>query len=180
MKSWQQDNGKTIVNCFQKGGFVKSLPEDSRLSQDPGVDWNEEDDTLTLPKVVNGAESLNTDNDAPYFPEDNHLEDYIIEAIVNKRSCADRNDDLDDNSDQEQTGEPTVTHTAARCVVQVLERYFMEQRFSETFIAALDTCSNAVRRKASASTLDRFFSWMNCTLLHVFVALCRAAFYLPV
>ena len=45
---------------------------------------------------------------------------------------------------------------------EVLECYFMEQGFSETLTAALDTCSDAVRRKASASTkqttLDRFFS----------------------
>ena len=33
---------------------------------------------------------------------------------------------------------------------EVLERYFMEQGFSETLTAALDTCSDAVRRKASA------------------------------
>ena len=71
----------------------------------------------------------------------------------------------------QQTVEPTVTHAAARHAVQVLERYFMEQGFNETLTAALDACSDAVRRKASASTkqttLDRFFSWTNCSLLHV-------------
>ena len=59
------------------------------------------------------AEYLDIDDDAPCFPEDN-LEDDIVEAIVNERSCADGNDDLDDDSDQEQTVEPTVMHTAAR------------------------------------------------------------------
>ena len=76
------------------------------------MDGNEEDDTLSLPEVVNGAEYLDIDDDAPCFPEDN-LEDDIVEAVVNERSCADGNDDLDDNSDQEQTVEPTVMHTAA-------------------------------------------------------------------
>ena len=73
----------------------------------------------------------------------------------------DGNDDTDDDSDEEQTIEPTVTHTAARRAIQVLERYFVEQGFSGTLTAALDTCSDAVRRKASASTkqttIDRFF-----------------------
>ena len=160
-KSWRQVKGKTILNCFQKGGFVKPLLEDSRLSQEPGVDRNEEDDSLSLPEVVNGAEYLDIDDDAPCFPEDNNLEDNIVEAIVNERSCADGNDDTDDDSDEEQTIEPTVTHTAARRAIQVLERYFVEQGFSGTLTAALDTCSDAVRRKASASTkqttIDRFF-----------------------
>ena len=137
VKSWRQVNSKTIVNCFRKEGFVKPLPEDSRLSQEPGVDGNKEDDTLSLPEVVNGAEYLNIDDHALSFSEDNH-EDYIIEAIVNKRACADGNDDSEDDSDQEQTVEPTVMHTAARR--EALERYFMEQGFSETLTAALDTC----------------------------------------
>ena len=72
------------------------------------------------------------------------------------------NNGLDDNSDQEQTVEQTVTHTAARRAIQVLECYFTEQGFSESLNAALDICSDAVRRKASASTkqttLDCFFS----------------------
>ena len=80
---------------------MKPLLEDSRLSQEPGVDGNEEDNTLSLPEVINGAEYLDIDDDAPCFPEHKHLEDNIVEAIVNKRSCADRNDDLDNNSDQE-------------------------------------------------------------------------------
>ena len=137
------------------------MPEDSRLSQEPGVHGNDKDDTLSLPEVINGAEYLDINDDVPCFPEDK-LEDDIIEAIVNEGSCADGNDDLDDNSDQEQTVEPTVRHTAAIGAVQVLEHYFMEQGFSETLIAALDTCFDTVRRKVSASTrqttLDVFFS----------------------
>ena len=66
---------------------MKPLPKDSRLSQEPGVDGNEEDDTLSLPEVINGAEYLDIDNDALCFPEDN-LEDDNVEAIVDDRSCA--------------------------------------------------------------------------------------------
>ena len=62
--------------------------------------------------------------------KDNNLEDDVVQAIVNERSCA-GNDDLDNDSDQEQTVEPTVTHIAARLAVQVLEHYFMEQEFNE-------------------------------------------------
>ena len=50
----------------------------------------------------------------PCFPEDNNLEDDIVAPVVNERSCADGNDDLHDDSDEEQTIESTVTHTAAR------------------------------------------------------------------
>lgn len=50
-----------IVNCFQKRGFVKPLPEDSSYGK-------AEVDTLSLPEVINGAEYLDIDNDAPCFP----------------------------------------------------------------------------------------------------------------
>ena len=160
-KSWRQVKAKTISNCFRKGGFVKLLPEDATLPEEPGVDANEQDDTLSLPEVVNGTEYLGIDDDAPCFAEDNHLEDDIVEVIVNDRSCTEDSlsgDDLDDDTDRE----PAVTHAAARRAVQLLERYFVEQGFSETLTTALDTCSDAVRRKASGNkkqiTLDRFLS----------------------
>ena len=63
---------------------MKPLPEDSSGSQDLGVDGNEEDDTLSLPVVINDAEYLDIDDDVPCFPEDNHLEDDIVGAIVNR------------------------------------------------------------------------------------------------
>ena len=90
---------------------MKPLPENSSGSQDPGVGVNKEDDTLSFPEVINGAEYLDIDHDAPCFPEDNHLEEDTVEAVVNERSSADGNDDLDDDSDQEQTVEQTVTHS---------------------------------------------------------------------
>ena len=60
---------------------------------------------------------LNIDDDPLYLTEENHVEEDILEEVANKRSCADGNYDLERNSDLEQT----VTHTAARRAVQVLE-----------------------------------------------------------
>ena len=93
------------------------MPEDSSGSHDPGVDGNEEDNTLSLPELVNGAQYLDINDDALCFSEDSHLEDDIIEAVVNERSYPDGNNDLDDNSDREQTAKQTVTHAAARRAV---------------------------------------------------------------
>ena len=122
------------------------LPSNATFGAELGVDMNEDDDTLSLSKVINSAEYLSVDDDAPWFTENNRLKDDIIEAIVNERSCAEdglRDDDFDDESDQE----PAVTHTAARHAVQLLEHYFIEEGFCEMFVTALDTCSNAEGEK---------------------------------
>ena len=84
------------------------------------------------------------------FPEDNNLEEDIVEANVKERSCAEESDDINDDSDEEQRIEPTVTHTAARRAFEGLERYFMEQGFNETLIAALETFSDAAKGGAAA------------------------------
>ena len=125
---------------------MKPLPSDATFGTELGVGAYEEDDTLSLPEVINSAEYLNVDDDASCFTKNNHLKNDIIEAIVNKRSCAEdglSGDDLDDESDQE----PAVTHTAARHAVQLLERYFVEEGFCEMFATAFDTCSDAVGEK---------------------------------
>ena len=66
-KSWRQVESKMMFNCFQKGGFMKPLPKGHSGSQDPGVDGNERDDTLSLPEVINGAEHLNIDDAAQCY-----------------------------------------------------------------------------------------------------------------
>ena len=55
-----------------------------------------------------------------------------------------------------------ITHTVARQCVQTLQRYFIEQGFTEATNGALDTCAEEVYNKSLTSkkqtTLNAFFS----------------------
>ena len=59
------------------------------------------------------------------------------------RLAADEGDDED--------GEPMVTHAAARHEVQLLQRYFGEQGFSDSADASLDACADLIYSRAHAS-----------------------------
>ena len=52
-----------------------------------------------------------------------------------------------ENFDSDVEHEPLVTHVEAQRVVQMLQRYFVEQGFSDTLHIALDTCANGVEDK---------------------------------
>ena len=65
-----------------------------------------------------------------------------------------------EDADEKDGGKP-VTHAAARRSVQLLQRYFVEQGFSEDAHASLNACADLIYYRARVSfkqtTLDRFF-----------------------
>ena len=70
--------------------------------------------------VVNGHTSyIWVDNDVRCYNEDNTLEEDIVEAILSKQPCLeDGSEHEDSDSDGDEIAK--VTHTAARCSIQVL------------------------------------------------------------
>ena len=143
---------ETIVNCFCKGGF-QVCSEDQSMEE-------LEDQPPALPEVINSESYLQIDDSAPCYTEDDGIEDEIVEALRTKTSPQQDDDNLED--------EPSVarvTHAAARHSVQLLQRYFTEQGFSDKLQYALDACADEVMKKASAamkqSTLDFHMSVVN-------------------
>ena len=71
-----------------------------------------------------------------------------------KESTAAEDPDEDD-------GKPMVTHAVARCSVQLLKHYFVEQGFNDNTGGSLDACADLLYSSAHASvkqtTLDSLF-----------------------
>ena len=85
-KSWRQVKAKTIINCFAKGGFRRPVaePEDAPLAPDEELDVRASD-VVALPEVINGAEYIGIDHNAPCFVEETGLEDAVVDDIVHQR-----------------------------------------------------------------------------------------------
>ena len=156
-KSWRQVKADTIANCFQKGGFRDvTTSEEPSGSEEPFI--SEADDKPALPEVINGDNYLHVDDDVPCFTEDDYLEDYIVEAVSSKRPRQEDSCECEEEDDPDPV--PLVSHSEAKHSMQLLQRYFVEQGFSEEHHAALDMCAGEVFRQAASntrqSTLDRF------------------------
>ena len=156
-KSWRQVKANTIANCFRKGGFRDvTTSEEPSGSEEPSV--SEADDEPALPEVINGDNYLHVDDDMPCFAEDDYLEDYIVEAVSSKRPRQEDSCKCEEEDDTDLV--PLVSHSEARHSTQLLQRYFVEQGFSEEHHAALDVCAGKIFCKAASvtrqSTLDRF------------------------
>ena len=97
-----------------------------------------------------------TDEDS--YDNDSYNDDDIVEEVVSKRARVEES--LAAEDDDEEDGKPMVTHAAARCSVQLLQRYFVEQGFGDNAHASLDACTDLVYSRARASskqtTLDSF------------------------
>ena len=162
--SWWRVQAETIANCFRKGGF-KQPETTSRADEATGGEPPGQEEQLVpeeesaLPEVTNGDSYLHIDDDAPCFTdEDSYDNDDIVEEVVSKRARVEESLAAEDNDEED--GEPMVTHTAARRSVQLLQRYFVEQGFNDNAHASLDACTDLVYSRACASskqtTLDSF------------------------
>ena len=163
--SWRRVQAETIGNCFRKGGF-KQPETTSRADEATGGEPPGQEEQLVpeeesaLPEVTNGDSYLHIDDDAPCFTDQDSYDDDIVEEVVGKRARV--KESLAAEDDDEEDGEPMVTHTAARCSVQLLQRYFVEQGFGDNAHASLDACTDLVYSRARASskqtTLDSFLT----------------------
>ena len=111
-----------------------------------------------MPEVTNGDSYLHIDDDAPSFADkDSYDDDNIVEEVVSKRAQVEESLTA---KDDDEDGEPMMTHTAARHSVQLLQHYFVVQGFDDDAHASLDVCTNLVYSGARASskqtTLDSF------------------------
>lgn len=143
---------ETIVNCFRKGGF-QVCSEDQPMEE-------LEDQPLALPEVINSESYLHINDSAPFYTENDGIEDEIVEALRTKTSQQQDDDDLED-----EPSVPRVTDVAATHSVQLLQLYFTEQGFNDKLQYALDACADEVKKKASKamkqSTLDLYMSVVN-------------------
>ena len=146
-RSWRLVKMETIANCFHKGGF-QVCSEDQPME--------EPEDQPAWPEVINSDSYLHIDDEAPCHTDNDSIEDEIVEAFKSKKL-----QQQDDPEDDDEPGDPRVTHAAARHSVQLLQRYFTEQGFSDKLHCALDMCADQVLKKAFSamkqSTLDQAF-----------------------
>ena len=77
-----------------------------------------------------------------FADEDSYNNNGIVEKIASKRIRMEESPIAE--GDGEEDGEPMVTHAAARHSVQFLQRYFVEQGFSDNTDASLDVCANLI------------------------------------
>ena len=114
-----------------------------------------------LKEVTNGDDYLNIDKDVPCFEEsDRNCDDDIIEGIISKRACI--QDDSEDDEEDDVIVQPMVSHAIATESILNLQRYFIEQGFSDVAQKALDTYAEVIFKRLLSSkkqtTIENYFS----------------------